>query len=179
VERSVPNLFFCGEEKMMEELKPCFGCGALMPNVDGPTHPYLGASAACWGVYGDVLAKEYGEYRYPPFHRLTVDTYSVQHPGIPSRRSIQSVAVHLVSLCLVLERGFSSEKATAGIRQALGKRDEFVWLVPPAPLGDLTILDVQKATDIVQHEAAVKRWAEAVWQAWLPHHETVRRWAAF
>jgi hypothetical protein len=163
----------------MDELKPCFGCGALLPNVDGPTHSYLGASAACWAVYGHVLAKEYGEYRYPPVHRLTVDTYSVQHPGTPSRRSIQSVAVHLVSLYLVLECGFSSEKATEGIRRALNQKGQFVWLEPPSPLGDLTILDVRNATGFAQHEALVKRWADSVWQVWSPHHETVRRWAAF
>ena len=84
----------------------CPDCGALTPDVDGPTHPYVGASVGCWAMYGEVLAKEYGEYRYPSVHRLTVDAYSVQHPGTPSRRSIQSVAVHLVSLYLVLERGF-------------------------------------------------------------------------
>jgi hypothetical protein len=53
----------------MDELKPRFGCGALLPDVNGPTHPYLGASASCWAVYGEVLAREYGEYRYPPVHR--------------------------------------------------------------------------------------------------------------
>ena len=112
---------------------PCPGCGALTPDVDGPVHPYLGASAGCWTVYGEVLAKEYVDYRYPSVHRLTVDAYSVQHPGTPSRRAIQSVAVHLVSLYLVLERGFSSEKATAGIRRALEHRKQFVWLDPPSP----------------------------------------------
>src|SRR5204863_8366917 len=106
----------------MDKTTPCHGCGAIVPDADGPTHAYLGASAGCWAVYGEVLAREYGEYRYPSVHRLTVDTYSVQHPGTPSRRSIQSVAVHLVSLHLVLERCFCSEKATAGIRRALGHR---------------------------------------------------------
>jgi hypothetical protein len=149
----------------------------LAPEVDGPLHPYLGASVACWTVYGEVLAKEYGEYHYPSVHRLTVDAYSVQHPGTPSRRSIQSVAVHLVSLHLVLERGFSSEKATAGIRRVLEHRKQFVWLDPPSPIGNLTILDVWECTDFAQHEMRVKCWAESVWQAWSPHHETVRRWA--
>jgi hypothetical protein len=160
------------------ELEHCPGCRALLSGVDGPTHPYLGASAACWAVYGEVLAREYGEYGYPSFHRLTVDAYGIQHPGTPSRRSIQSVAVHLVSLYLVLERGKSSEQATKGIRRALGHQSGFVWLEPPSTLGDLTILDVQSATDIVQHETAVKHWADSVWQAWSPHHQTVRRWAA-
>src|SRR5436190_1879442 len=41
---------------------PCIGCGVLTPDADGPTHPYLGASPGCWAVYGEVLAREYGEY---------------------------------------------------------------------------------------------------------------------
>lgn len=155
----------------------CPGCGALTPDRDGPVHPYLGASAGCWADYGEVLAKEYSEFRYPSVHRLTVDAYSVQHPGTPSRRAIQSVTVHLVSLYLVLERGFSSEKATAGIRRVLEHRKRFVWLDLPSPIGSLTILDVRNATDFAQHERTVKRWAESVWQAWSPHHETVQRWA--
>ena len=46
--------------------------------------------------------RELGELRNPDIHRLSVDTYAVQHPGVPERRSIQSVAVHLMCLCLVL-----------------------------------------------------------------------------
>lgn len=74
----------------------CYGCGALVPNFEGSTpHPYIGASAGCWSIYGEILAKEFGEYEYPSIHRLTVDAYCVQHPGTSSRKSIQSVAVHL------------------------------------------------------------------------------------
>jgi hypothetical protein len=156
---------------------PCIGCGALTPDIDGPMHPYLGASPGCWVVYGEVLAREYGEYGYPSVHRLTVDTYSIQHPGTPSRRTIQSVAGHLVALHVVLERGFSSEKATQAIRQVLRHRQQFVWLDPPSSRGSMTILDVRNTTDLPEHEEAVKRWARSVWQAWSPHHETVRGWA--
>jgi hypothetical protein len=60
-------------------------------------------------------------------------------------------------LYLVLERGFSSEKATAGLRRVLGQRQEFVWLEPPLPLGDLTVLDVRNAIDYVQHPSPQKR----------------------
>src|ERR687896_852498 len=129
-----------------EILRPCFGCGALVPEIDGPTHPYIGASPGCWAIYGEVLAKEYA---YPPVHRLTVDAYAAQHPGVPGRRSIQSVAVHLISLYLILERGYEPERATAAIREALESRSEnFVWLDPPASLGGITVLDVREAEDL-------------------------------
>jgi hypothetical protein len=57
----------------------------LVKNKPGKPHKYIGAVAGCWEIYGEILAKEYGEYGYPELtHRLTVDTYAVQHPGTPS-----------------------------------------------------------------------------------------------
>lgn len=159
------------------KLKPCIGCGALVPDVEGPRHKYIGASPGCWAVFGEVLAKEYSDVLYASAHQLTVDTYAVQHPGTPSPQSIQSVAVHLVSLFCVLERGFDLGRA-AGVKQQLSKeREKFIWLEPPAALGDVTIIDVAKARDAVEHRRIVGRWASAVWQAWSPHHAAVRRWA--
>jgi len=52
-----------------------------------------------------VLAREYSEPAYFGVHQLTVDTYAVQHPGVAERRSIQSVALHLITLSLMVERG--------------------------------------------------------------------------
>jgi Family of unknown function (DUF5946) len=161
-----------------ETLQHCVGCGALVPAIDGPTHPYIGASPGCWAIYGEVLAKEYGEYGYPAVHRLTVDAYAAQHPGVPGRRSIQSVAVHLISLHLILERGYGPEKAAAAIRKALDtRRQEFVWLDPPDSPGAVTVLDVLEARDLAEHTERVMEWAASVWEAWEPHHHTVRRWA--
>jgi len=162
---------------MNDELEPCIGCGALVPRSDGPTHPYIGASPGCWAVFGEVLAKQYGEYRYPAVHRLTVDAYAVQHPGTPSRKSIQSVAVHLVSMYLVLERGFDARRATAAMRRVLAAGRAFTWLEPPELWGGLTILDVREAQGLEEHTARVRRWARSVWEAWADYHEVVREWA--
>jgi len=79
-----------------------------------------------------VLAKAYGEYRHPAVHRLRVDAYAVQHPGVPSRQAIQSVAVHLISLFLLSERRFEIAKMREAMRGALKHCDHFVWLAPPA-----------------------------------------------
>ncbi|NUM78864.1 hypothetical protein HUU40_31285, partial [candidate division KSB1 bacterium] len=155
----------------------CCGCQALVPDIDGPSHPYLGASPGCWAIYGEVLAKEYGEYRYPAVHRLTVDAYAAQHPGVPSRQAIQSVAVHLISLFLLSERRFAIAKMTEAMRGALRHRDHFVWLAPLASLANMTILDVTRAQSLQEHSRCVQAWAESVWQAWSPHHATIRRWA--
>jgi hypothetical protein len=84
----------------------CPGCGLELPEHDGPTHAYIGASPACWALYGEL--------RYPPSHRLTVDVYAVQHPGGDERRAIQSVALHLMALCLVLEREVATVAVAKG-----------------------------------------------------------------
>ena len=159
-------------------LRPCVGCGALVPEIEGPTHRYLGASPGCWAVYGEVLEKEYGDYlRYAPVHRLTVDAYAAQHPGVPSPQSIQSVAVHLIRLHLVLERGLRPERANAAMQWTVSRSKGFVWLDPPESLGEITVLDVRDAKDPDEHIERVREWARSVWEAWAPHHETVRRWA--
>ena len=163
---------------MEVNLRPCVGCGALVPEIEGPTHRYLGASPGCWAVYGEVLEKEYGDYlRYAPVHRLTVDAYAAQHPGVPSPQSIQSVAVHLIRLHLVLERGLRPERANAAMQWTVSRSKRFVWLDPPVSLGEITILDVRDAKDPDEHIERVREWARSVWEAWAPHHETVRRWA--
>ena len=159
------------------KLQPCAGCGALVPDTDGPTHKYIGASPGCWAIYGEVLAKEYSDVAYYSAHQLTVDAYAAQHPGTPSRQSIQSVAVHLVSLYGLLERGFDFAQAVE-VKKHLTKRlDQLVWLEPPTSLGEITVLDVVKAKDAAEHRKIVEEWASSVWRAWSPHHDTVRRWA--
>ncbi len=100
----------------------CVGCGAVFEDREGPTHRYLESSPGCWASYGEVLAREYSDFpAYGALHRLTVDTYAVQHPGRPSPQCIQSVALHLMSLCLVLEREIEPRRAT-----------EFLQTVGPA-----------------------------------------------
>ncbi|MDP2530025.1 MAG: DUF5946 family protein [Candidatus Palauibacterales bacterium] len=159
--------------------EPCPGCGALVPTVDGPTHRYLGASPGCWAAFGRVLAREYSDPAFLAVHGLTVDTYAVQHPGTPSPQTIHSAGVHLVALHLVLERGRSVADAARFRQRAVERiRDRFEWLEPPASLGALTVLDVEGAADADEHAARVRAWARAAWEAWSPHHDTVRGWAA-
>lgn len=160
-----------------DALAPCPGCGALGPDVGGPAHPhpYVGASPGCWQAYCEVLAREYGDYgHYSSVHQLSVDTYAVQHPGKPERRACQSVALHLMTLCLALERGTTAEKAARA--HTYYAHRTYPWLEPPSFENALTILDVLSARDPVEHAGRVEQWARSVWQAWAPHHETVRGW---
>jgi hypothetical protein len=160
-----------------DKVERCYGCGALVPLSEGATHPYIGAAPGCWELYGEVLVRGYGDRGGPADNRMAVDTYAVQHPGVPSRRSIQSVAAHLISLCCVLERGSDLSRANDIIRKALERPDRFFWLEPPQDWGGMTIVDVYGARDIEEHSRLVQEWTRLVWNAWAPHHGTVRRWA--
>jgi len=107
----------------------------FVPDVEGAVHPYMLSVPGCWQLYGEILAKEYAEVGYRPIHRITVDAYAVQHPGKPVRQAIQSVAVHLISLYYVLERGYDFQRAAQAMRRALQNKQVFVWLEPPVNRG--------------------------------------------
>lgn len=156
----------------------CPGCGALVPAGDGPSHAYLGTIPGCWALYGEVLAREYSDAAYMRVHHLTVDAYSVQHPGQPEGRTIRSVHVHLLSLYLRLERNERREVVNAAMAKTAGlPADALDWLPPPANPGDITVLDVHAAADAVAHGERVNAWAAAAWRAWELHHDKIKRLA--
>lgn len=146
-----------------------------MPDEQGPSHPYIGASAGCWRLHGELMARDYGDWYDAEVHRGSVDAYAVQHPGSPERRSIGSVAVHLMALCMRLERRIPGERVTQ-LMNGIARDLELRWLEPPSPNGSITVADVLEATTADEHARAVSAWCEDVWRAWEPHHETVRTW---
>lgn len=166
---------------MSTELRPCPGCGALVPDSDGPTHRYIGASPGCWAAYGKLSEKEASDFRYMRYHQMTVDAYWAQHPGKPSPQAIRSVAVHLVGLYLQLEREPSTEGLYA-VRQriaSLGKEGKLklTWLEPPASLDHITVLSMLGLDEPDEYGERARRWGQAVWEAWSDYHGTVGRWA--
>src|SRR5215211_597286 len=140
----------------------CPGCGVLLPEAEGAAHPYLACSPACWALYGEVLAREYGDRAYFRVHQLTVDTYAVQHPGRPERRSIQSTALHLITLCLVVHGGADPADGPK-LHKRLAKRPGFDWLDPPRLIGRLTVADVHRARSADSNAAvSTGRWRQLV-----------------
>lgn len=161
----------------------CFSCGALVPDVNGPKHPYMDSSPGCWELYGKVLAKAYStEYRDPYSLQIAVDAFACQHPGKPEQRAIQSVNVHLVSLYMVYERKILHKEASAAIAYALKHEravTEFTWLEPPCFGDSLTVADVLRAKDVPEYKRIVSAWGESVWNAWkTKHFKTVELRAA-
>lgn len=154
----------------------CVGCGAPFPGIAGPTHPYMESCPGCWAAYGEVLAREYGKREYWECHRLTVDAYAVQHPGRPSGKAAQSVAGHLICLCLVLERGMPAAGAVKVLGAAVDSGGPYPWLPPPEFRGELTVSYVLDASDAGEHAERVRRWASCAWNAWSAHHPQVHAW---
>jgi hypothetical protein len=155
-------------------LAKCIGCGGLFLECQGPTHRYMESSPGCWAAYGEVLAREYSDPAYAEVHRLGVDAYAVQHPGNPSPQTIQSVARHLIRLCLLLEHELAMDRANDAMLAAT--KSKFVWLTPPSNRGEITVADVHRATTAEDHTALVRTWAESAWTAWKPHHGQIQAW---
>jgi hypothetical protein len=157
------------------KVSACPGCGLELPDSGDPGHAYLRASPACWALFGEVLAREYLDPAYFAVHQLTVDAYAAQHPGTGEPRAIRSTALHLMTLCLFLERGRDPREGPK-LHKRLVRSVREEPLEVPAPIGTLTVATVREAAGPSEHEAAVRAWAADVWLAWAPHHPTVRGW---
>ena len=152
---------------------PCIGCRAEVPAISGAVHRYMESSPGCWAIYGEVLAREYTNVAFAAAHRLTVDSYAVQHPGQPSPQSIQSVGLHLISLSLVLDHGATMQQATEALQRGSLFKDIFVWLEPPDDLGRITVVDVHAADSPEAHIECVWDWARAARAAWSQQSDRI------
>jgi hypothetical protein len=111
-----------------------------------------------------------------PLRRLVTDAYMVQHPGVPERRAIQSVGVHLVALCLVLDHGLAPENLSTTLQRILTRPPVWRWLDPPEPNGSSTIGDVGRAAESGDARVAIEEYVRGVWRSWAVHHATVEGW---
>lgn len=163
----------------------CLGCRGLVPDGQGPRHAYMQASPGCWQVYTELAAGALTAPGAPDARWHHVDCYAVQHPGgaQDDRRQRQSVAMHLVSLCLLHEFGQPPTQASARrgqISQRVLARvglQDWPYLPPPTNLGAVTARDVH-ATAPGERAVRMQEWASSAWAAWSIHHDAVRSWAA-
>jgi hypothetical protein len=155
----------------------CPGCRLALPVHTGPTHAYVGASPACWQLYCRLSADPFARREGTRLRRLVVDTYSAQHPGVEHRRATQSVAVHLMGLCVLLERDGQTRRLSPVLgRMPARKTMDLHWLAPPDFKRCLTAADVLAAGPGDDYATTAEAWAKSVWAAWRPHHDTVRGW---
>lgn len=135
----------------------------------------LASETECRRQFEEILAKEFSDYRYARVHRLTVDTYSLQHPD-PYMISAKSFAAHLTGMCCAMEHESDRDLLRALQQWLNGKREALAKPEPVEKPGELTIAHVLDAADVGEHERLVREWAEDVWEAYAVHHQLARDW---
>ena len=153
----------------------CPGCGYAGPDAEGPQHAYMRASPACWAAFGRLQADEFALLGYPPAHGVAVDAYAASHGGPgDERRDRQSVFIHLMAICAVLERGVDMH-ARIGLLQRMTKtKADWPLLERPPGFPALTHAHASGAADELDYDKRVREWAGAVWKFWSPAHDQIR-----
>jgi hypothetical protein len=162
---------------MTGPIEVCCGCGIALPVEEGPAHPYMRGSAACWRGYGELLAVQYSDPRRMRFHQVVVDSYAAQHPDGDDPRAVQSVAIHLMTLALFLDRDVDPALGTK-LHGQMVARPVFHRLERPdgAAAGALNFQYVPLDGDAALSRARAYEWARAVWDSWGPSQDIVRGW---
>ncbi|TKS96126.1 DUF5946 family protein [Streptomyces lasalocidi] len=164
--------------------RQCLGCQGQVPDVEGPVHPYMRASPGCWQWYGELLSEWLTPAAPLELRMLHVDCFAAQHPAGAEndRRQNQSVAVHLTALCLFHEYGIAADRipyyrkrTSQAVLPRLGLPD-WPHLREPDFSGTITVSDLYHDRRTGETRLGVA-WPRDCWQAWAPHHSTVRRWA--
>ena len=153
----------------------CPGCGLTAPAFDGPTHPYMVSSPACWAAFGELVAADYSSPERMAWHQVVVDAYAAQHPGNgDDRRQVQSVGLHLMTLCLFLEHD-TDPSLGSELHNRMIRRPAFHRLERSGP-GALTVMHVPTTgpADTARH--AAYEWGADVWQTYTDAHTTVHAW---
>lgn len=141
----------------------CEECGAAVVGVAG-----------CQKLFEQVLAREFGDLRYARLHRLTVDTYSLQHPQ-RYMRSGKSFAAHITGMHAALD-----SKDARAINPIVQRWLDGAKILarpavpPPGQRGDLTIDHLLKAKNASEHLERVEAWARSAWAAWRNYHHLAK-----
>jgi hypothetical protein len=142
----------------------CEDCGAVVAQ----------GKAGCLKLFEEVIAREFSDYRYGKIHRLTVDAYSLQHPG-RYMRSGKSFAAHLTGIYAALESA-DAVAVNRKMRKWLNANPKIEKPVGiPRRRGKLTITFVHSAACADEHNERVREWAREVWSAWSEHHALAKR----
>lgn len=134
--------------------------------------------AACWRGYGELLAVQYSDPERMRFHQLIVDAYAAQHPGDDDPRAIQSVAIHLMTLALFIDRGVDPALGTQLHKQMVARPVFHRLHRPDDPQEALTFQHVPLDGSVAVARERAYEWARSVWASWEPHGDVVQRWLA-
>jgi hypothetical protein len=147
-----------------QRLQPCGQCGAQV----------VGGTAGCELIFKEMLSLDFFGAPDRRMHHLVHNAYMLQHAKGQANRS---VAIHLTSLCWLVERGGRPgwDLLPSRVLARLSSEDGLPWLEPPANGRQLTLLHVWGHRP-EQYGERVEAWAKSVWRAWAPHHGRARAW---
>jgi hypothetical protein len=146
-------------------IEACHGCGWQVE----------GGFAGCRARFEEAIARDFSNPLYFRSHRLTVDTYCLQHPD-EYCASAKSLAAHLAGLCDILEKGASAASGSAKLQQWLNGNRDISKPEMPRERGSITIGDLPFEAEPGPWADAVRRWADETWRAYEPLHALARQW---
>jgi len=145
---------------MTSQISPC-SCG-------------LPSASQCRLMFDEILAKEYTDFQYAKQHRLTVDTYCLQHPD-EYLGSAKSFAAHLTGICCAMQYD-NDPNLLQLLQQWLNGQKKLEKPPMLETFGPLTIAYVAQANNGIEHGNRVYAWAVSVWQAYQPYHKLAEVW---
>lgn len=157
------------------DLVACPSCGGLFADQDGPVHQYMTSSPGCWAAFCNVLAAEYSDPHLFATHRLSVDTYAVQHPGDGSPAARRSAGLHLARLCIQLAAPIAP-KQTNDVMLGLSKHKASLPALRAPKAFSVSVADVAPYAATAEHSAKVRDWAQAAWNDWAAQHHVIQSW---
>ncbi len=150
----------------------CPGCGVETPLRGRPPETRHNASAECWALFGELSAYTlvHGDPKF--IHQHAVDAWQAQHL-IKSKSNI-GIAFSLIGLYLALEKGYSGRQVQLAHMELGRTKRVWVWCDPPVKYG-MTVADVLQAEPGADRDAALMKWAAAVWQSWSHAQDWTRQ----
>lgn len=147
-----------------QRLIACGECGARV----------VGGTSGCRSIFDQMMKQDFFGEPNRRLHHLVHNAYVLQHPG---SRSNQSVAIHLTSMCWLLEaQGRPAwDLLPASVLTRLSMQDSLPKLHIGNPAVNLNILHVWGHRP-EEYPDRVESWANAVWQSWSPYHDQARDW---
>jgi hypothetical protein len=150
----------------------CAGCGVEQPLSAKSPDARHNASAECWGLFGELSAYTltHGDPKF--IHQHAVDAWQAQH--VVASKSNIGIAFSLIGLYLALEKGYSGRQVQLAHMELGRTKRTWAWFDPPAEYG-MTVADVLQAEPGADRDAALMKWAAAVWQSWSHARDWTRK----
>jgi Family of unknown function (DUF5946) len=130
----------------------------------------------CHSIRDELLARDFQQAVYWPYHRMAVDAYCLQHPR-GYCESAKSLAAHLCGLCISLEMD-KNEATLQGLQRWLSTNRTLSKPNLPDFRGDMTIADAYGIDDPGEYGRAIEAWGRSVWVAYRDLHAVARDWVS-